>query len=63
MTKQEQIIDTIKTLRKVNTELMEEHANLALKREGAHNIYTELADWHKGKVTAFDQVLELLEAV
>ena len=63
MNKQEQIIDTIKTLRRVNTELMEEHAKIALDREGDHNIYTELRDWHQGKVTAYDQVLELLEAV
>ena len=56
------IIDTIQTLRQVNTELMEEHAKIALERDGAHNIYTELRDWHQGKVTAYDQVLELLEA-
>lgn len=62
MTKQEQIIDTIKTLRRVNTELMEEHAKIARTREGDHNVYTELRDWHQGKVTAYDQVLELLES-
>ena len=57
------IIDSIKTLRDVNNDLREEHAKIALKREGAHNIYTELRDWHEGKVIAYDQVLELLEAV
>ena len=62
MAKQENIVDTIKTLRQVNSELMEEHAKLALDREGDHNIYTELRDWHQGKVTAYDQVLELLES-
>ena len=60
--KRAQIIEAIKDLRKVNTELMEDHAKIAQKLDGDHNIYTELRDWHEGKVSAYDQILELLEA-
>ena len=62
MTKKERIIDTIKTLREVNAELMSEHVDRARQEDTNHNIYTELVDFHKGKMTAYDQILELLEA-
>ena len=62
MTKQERIIDTIKTLREVNREQLAEHVDRAREFDGDHNIYTELCDWHKGKIVAYDQILELLEA-
>jgi SMC interacting uncharacterized protein involved in chromosome segregation len=62
MTKQERIIDTIKTLRQVNAECMAEHVDRAREMESDHNVYTELVDFHRGKMTAYDQILELLEA-
>ena len=62
MTKQEQIIDTIKILREVNAECMAEHVDRAQQADTNHNVYTELVDFHKGKMTAYDQILELLEA-
>ena len=61
MTKQERIIDTIKILREVNREQLVEHVNRAREHEGDHNIYTELVDFHKGKILAYEQILELLE--
>ena len=61
MNKQEEIIETIKTLRAVNSEKLEGHVNTARTKDTNHNIYTELVDFHKGKWVAYDQILELLE--
>ena len=61
MTKQD-IVNRINVVRQVNAELLAEHVNTAREFSGDHNVYTELVEWHKGKLAALDIVLEMLEA-
>ena len=60
MTKQE-MINRINISIEVNREQLAEHVIRAREHEGTHNIYTELVDWHKGKILAYETVLGMLE--
>ena len=62
MTKQD-MIDRIQISIDVNRESMAKMAVWAREHNRPdHNIYTELVDFHKGKILAYEDVLEMLEA-
>ena len=37
------------------------HGEWNAKNGDMHSLWTEMADWHKGRICAFNVVLELLE--
>ena len=39
------------------------HGELNAKHEAMHSLWSEMADWHKGRACAFNVVLELLDEV
>ena len=42
-------------------EYEEKHGEFSAKWGDEHSIYSELADWSKGKIVAYRQAIELIE--
>ena len=60
MNKQE-LITVIRSRLEVNRAARADHVNTARTMDTEHNVYTELVDYHHGKICAFETVLEMLE--
>jgi hypothetical protein len=56
----DRLIDNLNTRIGINREMLAEHVNNARTRNDDHNIYTELVDFHKGKIQGYEQAIEMI---
>ena len=56
-----ELIDSLKMRITVNRSEIANNVNLARKEKSLRNVYTDMIEFHEGKITAFETVLEMIE--